>query len=111
MRRKFQQELEVEDTPFGTLKFLVVGNYYPGCPAQVSGPPERCYPEEPPEVEILDLFLIGMSPVQWKTDVGWLLNKRVIPAEKFDDLHDRLLEQLSSSWDDPQVDRPEEDGR
>ena len=29
-----------------------VVRYYPGCPAQISGPPELCYEAEPAEIEI-----------------------------------------------------------
>jgi hypothetical protein len=29
-----------------------VAHWYPGAPARLSGPPEDCYPEDPPECEI-----------------------------------------------------------
>ena len=29
-----------------------------GCAAQTYGPPENCYPAEPPEVEIIDAWLL-----------------------------------------------------
>ena len=32
-----------------------------GCAAQTYGPPERCYPAEPPEVEIIDAWLLADS--------------------------------------------------
>lgn len=34
---------------------LVTGNLYPGRPGKYSGPPESCYPDEPPEWEITEL--------------------------------------------------------
>lgn len=34
---------------------------YGGCPAQTSGPPERCYPAEPAEVDPLECPHCGKS--------------------------------------------------
>ena len=42
------------DEPFemhGTT-VLVSGTYYPGDPGRLFGPPERCYPPEPAEIEV-----------------------------------------------------------
>jgi len=38
-------ELEIED-------FLFTVDFDPGCPPKLSGPPENCYPGDPPEVQL-----------------------------------------------------------
>ena len=34
---------------------------YPGRPGVYSGPPEKCYPDEPAEIEITDLFMANVD--------------------------------------------------
>ena len=41
------------------LDFTGTALFYPGRPGQFSGPPEKCYPDEPDEVEILTLLCGG----------------------------------------------------
>lgn len=40
-----------------SLSLLVSYNYYLGDPGQISGPPERCYPPEPDEIEITGIAI------------------------------------------------------
>jgi hypothetical protein len=35
-----------------------ITHWYPGAPERISGPPEDCYPADPPEVEIAFLRVI-----------------------------------------------------
>lgn len=39
------------------LHWCLDGKYYPGDRGQTSGPPENCYPPEPPEFTDLTIFL------------------------------------------------------
>ena len=52
--------------------------------AQISGPPERCYPEESPEVEVQSLML-------GETNLGGLLDDDDI----LESVHEQILEQLA----------------
>ena len=42
----------------GECNFIVSGNFSPGDPGRTSGPPERCYPPEPAEFEILSFHAV-----------------------------------------------------
>lgn len=46
------------------VRLVVSYKYTPGDPGRTSGPPERCYPPEPPEVEFLTVQLVhpGQPP-------------------------------------------------
>jgi hypothetical protein len=50
----FAQEINVLG-----LDLKATGTYYPGDPGRVSGPPEKCYPPEPAEVEVHSLTYCG----------------------------------------------------
>lgn len=52
-------EVEVEGQ---TLRLTY--DYTPGDPGRTSGPPERCYPPEPEEVEITKIELRGEPPAE-----------------------------------------------
>jgi len=41
------------------IEYAIEGDYTEGCPAQISGPPENCYPEEYPYFEITSIKLDG----------------------------------------------------
>lgn len=38
--------------------------YYPGDPGRLSGPPEDCYPPEPPEFEICRVLVDGNDVIE-----------------------------------------------
>lgn len=57
------------------------GDYTPGLPAQLSGPPERCYPEEPAEFDFTSCEVEDVPGV-W-LDARWILGTSV-----GDDWHD-----------------------
>jgi len=46
------QYVEDPETGEEDIEVEVVVHYSPGSPGRLSGPPERCYPPEPPEVEV-----------------------------------------------------------
>lgn len=54
-------------------EILVTFGYTPGDPGVTSGPPERCYPPEPSEVEIESICLDNMKKEDIK-DLSALLN-------------------------------------
>lgn len=49
-----KMDMTVKFTEFG-LDFEAEIVYWPGTPGRHSGPPENCYPGEPPEVEFYSL--------------------------------------------------------
>lgn len=42
----------------------ITGDFYPGDPGRLSGPPERCYPPEPEDVEITGAKLLDPTGKQ-----------------------------------------------
>jgi hypothetical protein len=46
------------------LDLEIACNYFPGDPGRTYGPPEKCYPPEPAEVEILYCYLAGDTTKQ-----------------------------------------------
>jgi hypothetical protein len=44
---------------FGLLWVECDFDYHPGRPGFIGGPPERCYPDEPPELEIQSVKIVG----------------------------------------------------
>lgn len=50
--------MDITFTAIG-LRFEAEVDYTPGTPGRYSGPPEKCYPHEPPEVEITALTVDG----------------------------------------------------
>lgn len=43
----------------GDDQFVIDATLHPGDPGRYSGPPEHCYPEEPPEVEVHSVIKNG----------------------------------------------------
>ena len=73
--------------------------------AQISGPPERCYPEESPEIDVAGLT-VG------ETNLGGLLDDEAI----LESVHEQILDQLDKAdregdpdaydkWRDSQMDK------
>lgn len=69
--------------------FHATGYYLPGRPAQVYGPPENCYPEEPPEFEFATLKA-EVTPGAWVNAI-WALETAL-----YDDLIDAAIEAIES---------------
>ena len=40
-------------------QILIEVEYFPGDPGSTSGPPEKCYPEEPDEIEVINVLING----------------------------------------------------
>ena len=82
---------------FQGVAFHATGYYVGGRPAQVSGPPEHCYPEEPAEWEFYTLKA-ETSPDKW-VDAMWALETTLA-----DDLTAAAIEaierQVSEFWDE-----------
>lgn len=69
--------------------FYATGYYLPGRPAQVYGPPENCYPEEPPEFDFCTLKA-EVTPGVWVNAI-WALDTALA-----DDLTDAAIEAIES---------------
>ena len=52
------RELKLETDLFGELRFEVTYDYSPFRPGRYSGPPEKCYPDEPEELEIESIRIL-----------------------------------------------------
>ena len=76
-----------EDAP-ETLEVTVKANYTPGYPAKIWGPPERCYPAEPAEVELLSIHGDGSF---------------VLDPSELKDAERERLEQAVVDWVESQV--------
>lgn len=77
--------------------FHATGYYLPGRAARIYGPPEHCYPEEPPEFEFATLKAEVTAGV-WVNAI-WALETAL-----YDDLIDAAIEaiegQVSEFWDE-----------
>lgn len=74
---------------FQDVAFCATGYYLPGRSAQVSGPPEDCYPEEPAEFDFATLKA-ETSPGRW-VDAMWVLETTL-----YDDLTDAAIEAIEA---------------
>jgi len=88
----------------------------PGDPGQTSGPPERCWPPEPPEFEIEKIELQWSIPDDLGPDakaqrVIWLDLTDLLLEVGGDDFAERLEEELLNRIDDEpdEPERPEPD--
>jgi hypothetical protein len=68
------------------LDLTATAYYHPGDPGRLSGPPEKCYPPEPAEVEVVKLFC-------GKYDMCVLLESDVA-----DEICDKCIEVIEESY-------------
>ncbi len=67
-------KIDIEFTWEG-INIRATGDYEPGLPAQTSGPPERCHPEEPAEFEF-NSCEVEDTPGVW-LNAEWILGTSV----------------------------------
>jgi hypothetical protein len=84
MKSNTTVQFELQD-----VAFYATGYYLPGRPAQVSGPPEHCYPEEPPEFDFCTLKAL-VTPGVWVNAI-WALETSL-----YDDLIDAAIEAIEA---------------
>lgn len=79
-----REELECE---------VVVSMYDQGCLGKYSGPPEDCYPDEPPEIELEPVveYINTVTGVQGTMDLDDLV---VLLAEEFETTQEKALQSL-----------------
>lgn len=70
------------------LEFEGTASYTPGDPGRLSGPPEKCYPPEPAEVEVTSLKCEGY-------DALFLLN-----SEYGDEICVLIVEHIEEGYED-----------
>ena len=79
--------------------------YTKGSPGRLSGPPEKCYPPEPAEVEDVELEIYDTYSDEYKS----LPNSMVDFLMEDDQFYDILLEDVEDYLREP--DYPEDDWR
>lgn len=62
----------------------------PGDPGRYSGPPEHCYPEEPPSCEITEVFLVVGETRVNLTEIDFIGELDCL-ADYFTRLEDKIL--------------------
>lgn len=72
---------------------ITVDSYTPGVPGRFSGPPENCYPDEPPEVE----FTV-------RTLTDYELNEDDFDRDAWENLYFDVLEAIDSEIEDAKCD-------
>lgn len=82
---KLDYTVEIDDVEY----VARVTSYYPGDPGRTSGPPEMCYPPEPPEIE-WELWTVDDKPAP----------DEVLTSQREDEITDQLLEWLQEEQDD-----------
>ena len=58
MKHTTDAELQIELIPDMVFVLAVEFTYTPGVPGNTSGPPETCYPAEPPELELYSVRVL-----------------------------------------------------
>lgn len=70
-------------------------DYYPGCAAQLYGPPERCYPAEPPEL------YFGKVTIDGREVTGHLAS---LITDYIESQLDRLVEEYTDRYNEEDFD-------
>ena len=89
----------VEVNYLGT-EMEVTGDYTPGKPAYVTGPPEDCYPEEPAEFDIEEVTVGGVSVYSMLECLQTAGSPRLTPATCLEEIAVLCLEKAGESDDD-----------
>lgn len=79
----------ISDGPASEVEYQVVAEYLPGERGKTSGLPERCYPSEAAEVDIVDVYEITSGSKPQVVDVEDFLDS--LTSEQFQELEGRLL--------------------
>jgi len=74
--------------PERDVEYRVVGNYSPGDPGKLYGPPENCYPPEEAEVDFTDVFEVE-GKVETRLDMGEFTDS--LTQEQLSELQAQLL--------------------
>jgi hypothetical protein len=83
MPRLSKRQEVILDIQWAGLEWTAKGEYFPGDPGRCSGPPENCYPPEPPEVNLSELKLNGK-------DFSELLESDLV-----EDIQDAFIERMA----------------
>jgi hypothetical protein len=82
--------IEIETMIGGHHCYASVVHYRPGDPGNISGPPENCYPPEPPE---LDFHILDMQGKRSKR------LEAMMTDEEWEDIYDALILKIQSRED------------
>ena len=82
----------------GEREVEIEGRFYPGRPAQTSGPPERCYPEEPGEFDGRVMYLLMGTPAKRVELPPEFI--ALVSDETFDKLNEQAIEEGADAYRD-----------